>query len=129
MTENQALPSVKIEIGGQEYTLLYTLYAFAKLQKIGNINALKGDVDFGNPEHVLYFLWAGLISHHPELDGELIEGRPDKALSETLRKLGTYLTIEKLQELGAAVRLAFQNATQTSESKRNEAKASKQKKQ
>jgi hypothetical protein len=117
MTENQALPGVKVEIGGEEYTILFSLYAFAKLKKVIGINALKGEVDFYDPDHLLYFLWAGLITCHPDLDGELIEGRPDKQMQSALRKLGSQLTLDKMSKLGAAIRKAFSNATQSGESK------------
>jgi hypothetical protein len=125
MTENQALPSVKIEINSKEYTLLYTLYAFAKLKKIGNLNALKGEVDFNDPEHVLYFLWSGLVSHHPELDGDLIDGKPDKNLAAALKDLGTYLTISKMNELGKAIREAFTAATRSGSDESSQGEAGK----
>lgn len=111
MTENQALPTVKISLGGSEYELTFTLYSFAKLKKVKGINALKGEVDFSNPDHLLSFLWAGLIVNHEEFDGELIDGRPDKALSAALRKLGKHLTLNKIAEVGQAIRQAFESAT------------------
>lgn len=113
MTENQALPGVKIEVGNEQYTLLFSLYAFAKLKKVAQINALKGEVDFLDPDHILYFLWAGLITNHPEFDGELVGGVPDKDLSSALRKLGTHLTFDKMKGIGDAIRQAFANATGT----------------
>lgn len=111
MTENQALPGVGIELGGKEYQLIFTLYAFAKLKKVAQINALKGEVDFMDPSHLLYFLWAGLISNHPEFDGDLIDGKPDKSLSSALRTLGAQLTLQKMGEIGKSVREAFSEAT------------------
>ena len=72
MNENIALPKVKIMIGGEEFVLTFTLYAFAKLKKLFGINALKGELDFYDPEQALYFLWAGLISEQPQFDGTVI---------------------------------------------------------
>jgi hypothetical protein len=111
MTENQALPTVKIEIGGAEYSLLYSIYAFVKLQKVAGINALKGEVDFMDPSHLLYFLWAGIISHHEEFDGEMIDGRPDAKLAAALRTVGSMITISNMSRIGDSLRKAFQNAT------------------
>ena len=61
MTENQALPTVKIQLGGEEYELYYPILALARLKRVWGINAMKGEVDFQDPTHLLYFLWAGLI--------------------------------------------------------------------
>jgi hypothetical protein len=113
MTENQALPSVKIEIAGKEFSLLYSIYAFAKLKKVAGLNALKGEVDFMDPNHLLYFLWAGLISNHEEFDGDLIDGRPDSQLSAALRNVGSMLTIRNMNEIGSSLQKAFTNATGT----------------
>lgn len=111
MSENQALPTVRIAIGEEEYSLCFTLLSFAKLKKVAKINALKGEIDFMDPEHLLYFLWAGLISNHPEFDGEVIDGKPDKSLAAGLRKLGTLLTLQNMGEIGKSVRAAFSIAT------------------
>jgi len=116
MNENIALPKVKIMIGGEEFVLTFTLYAFAKLKKLFGINALKGELDFYDPEQALYFLWAGLISEQPQFDGDLIDGRPDKQLAEALKKLGTALTISELFKLGASIKQAFDNATSSGKS-------------
>lgn len=118
MTENQALPTVKVEIGGKEYILHYSIYAFAKLKKVAKINALKGEVDYQDPDHLLYFLWAGLISEQPELDGELVDGKPDKNLETALRQLGTALTIVKLNKIADLVKSAFNSAIGLSDEKK-----------
>jgi hypothetical protein len=115
MTENQALPSVKIEIGGKEFSLLYSIYAFAKLKKVAGLNALKGEVDFLDPNHLLYFLWAGIISNHEQYDGDLIDGRPDATLARSLREIGSMLTIRNMNEIGSSLQSAFVNATASGE--------------
>lgn len=123
MTENQALPVVRIEIGGKEYSLLYSIYAFAKLKKVAGLNALKGEVDFMDPNHLLYFLWAGLISNHEEFDGELIDGRPDAKLAAAIRQVGSLLTIRDINEIGTSLQKAFINATgAATETKKGEGK-------
>jgi len=125
MTENQALPGVIIELDGRQYELIYNLYAFYQLKTVANLNALKGEVDFMNPEQLLYFLWAGLITHHEELDGDLVNGKPDQALAAGLKKVGKMLTMDKMSYIGNVIREAFTNATKLPNS-RSEAKAKKQ---
>lgn len=128
MSENQALPTVKVEIGGKEFILHYSIYAFAKLKKVAKINALKGEVDYQDPDHLLYFLWAGLISEHPELDGDMIDGKPDKALASALRQIGTALTIPSLNSIAARVKAAFNSATGMADEKSGGGEASPQEK-
>lgn len=111
MSEERAIPTIKIKINGEELTLLYSMYALGKLKKIFGINALKGEIDILDPEHIVYFLWAGLISNHPEYDGDAIQGQPDKKLSEALKKLGSALTFRAFNDLGQAIRQAFDAAT------------------
>jgi hypothetical protein len=126
MTENQALPGVKIELSGSEYELVFNLYAFAKLKKVANLNAFKGEIDFMNPDQLLYFLWAGILTNHPEFDGDNIDGHPDERLSTALRQLGIMLTIDKMSYVGQVIREAFANATKSSASGKAEAKSKKQ---
>jgi len=125
MTENQALPGVIIELDGRQYELIYNLYAFYQLKTVANLNALKGEVDFMNPEQLLYFLWAGLITYHEELDGDLVNGKPDQTLAAGLKKVGKMLTMDKMSYIGNVIREAFTNATKVPSS-RSEAKAKKQ---
>jgi hypothetical protein len=126
MTENQALPGVKIELSGSEFELVFNLYAFAKLKKVANLNAFKGEIDFMNPDQLLYFLWAGLLTNHPEFDGDTIDGRPDERLSTALRKLGIMLTIDKMSYVGRIIREAFANATKSPSAGKSETKGKKQ---
>jgi two-component sensor histidine kinase len=78
-----------------------------------------------NPEQLLYFLWAGLITYHEELDGDLVNGKPDQTLAAGLKKVGKMLTMDKMSYIGNVIREAFTNATKVPSS-RSEAKAKKQ---
>lgn len=125
MTEDKALPIVKIKIGEAEYSLLYSMYALGKLKKVAKINALKGEVDILDPDHILFFLWAGLITNHPEFDGEMIAEQPDKKLGDALKKLGTILTFKSFNSIGSAIKEAFNRATLPDKSDEAESPAEK----
>ena len=118
MTENQALlsakqvrPGVKIELDGKVFELVFNVLAFQKLETVANINAWKGNVDLMSPTQLLWFMWAGLITNHPEFEGDLIDGRPDAKLSEALRTIGEMLTMDKMEQIGRIIREAFSIST------------------
>lgn len=117
-----ALADYSIELDGENYTIEYSLYSFAKLQKTFGVNALAGELDFNNPEHLLYFLWAGLITHHEEWDGNLLpDGSQDAVLRKAIRTLGSYLTLERMNKVSGLLIGAFTASAGTS-SKKKQAK-------
>jgi hypothetical protein len=113
---DEALPEYSLKIGEKTYKLEYSLYSFAKLKKAFGINAMAGQVDFNDPEHVLYFLWAGLITHDRSLDGNVFpDGNLDDQLESAVRMLGTFLTLSKMREVSALVMEAFLASTGATE--------------
>jgi len=114
-----ALADYSIELNGENYCIEYSLYSFAKLQKTFGINALAGELDFHNPEHVLYFLWAGLITHHEDFDGNLMpDGSQDAVLRQSIRTLGSYLTLERMNKVSGLLIGAFTASAGTSTKKK-----------
>lgn len=117
--ETTALADYSIELDGVDYTIEYSLYSFAKLQKVFGVNALAGELDFNNPEHLLYFLWAGLITHNEEFDGNLMpDGAQDAVLRKAIRTLGSYLTLERMNKISGLLVGAFNASAGTSAGKK-----------
>lgn len=77
MSDNRPAPSAadtEVEIGGATYTLRYSILAMSALQKhlrlasISEVVARLGDVAVLGVDDVVAFFWAGLRTHHRDID-------------------------------------------------------------
>lgn len=68
MEIEKALPEITIELGEEKLTVVFSLYAFCELERLTGVNALEGQTwDRLNATILSTLLWAGLITHKPDL--------------------------------------------------------------
>lgn len=105
-------PNVLVEVGGKPYRLEYTMWAVAQYKRLTGKSLLKGDFDDSDSEQLVGLLWAGLLQHHTEFDGDIDQnGKPDDNIKSKLKELAKAMSFEKLGEYGAAIKLAFEQAS------------------
>jgi len=109
-TDSKALPSEAIELESRTFTVQFTMYSLLKFKRLTGKNILKGDLDSREPEDMIHFLWAGLLAHEPDLDGEVIDGKPDATLQKNLDRVAKMMTFDKFAEIGRVLNKAFLNA-------------------
>lgn len=102
-TTDKIRPVVEIELDGTVYKLEYGMWAVSQLKALTGKNIIVEPINHEDPNHMTALLWAGLIKHHPELDGMIIDGKPNQQIVDGLRKVGNMLSIPRMLEIGALI--------------------------
>lgn len=107
---NQARPEVKIELGGVLRRLHFGLYAFSQLEKLLGKNPITEKINLNSLNTQMYYVWAGLVENWTDLDGEIIDGKPDENVRNGLKQISKLVTPAKFKEVMEAVGTAYSNA-------------------
>lgn len=107
---NQALPDVKVELGGVLRRLHFGLHAFIQLEKLLGKNPITDKVNLNSLSTQMYYVWAGLIEYWPEIDGDVVEGRPDESIRNGLRQVSKLVTPSRFKDVMESVGTAYKNA-------------------
>lgn len=103
----KAMSVMEVQLGGETRRVEYTLYSIARLKQLTGKNAMKGEVDTKEPDQLIAFAWAGLISHDKELDGGIVDGKPDEKLAGVLKEVGRWVSFERLHDIMNVFSTAF----------------------
>ena len=109
MSENKALPKIKMDILGGEYLLRYSMHSVAQIKKLTGVNLLDQKVTLNDPELIIALLWGALITDQKQFDGYFTNGVPDDRVKEVIAMIGRELDGEKLQAAAVKIGIAFQN--------------------
>jgi hypothetical protein len=107
---SQARPEVKLELGGILRRIHFGLYAFSQLEKLLGKNPITDKVNLNSLNTQIYYVWAGLVENWPELDGEIIDGRPDENVRNGLKQVSKLVTPAKFKDVMESVGTAYKNA-------------------
>lgn len=100
---DQAAPAAALEFDGSYRKIVYSLYSITQLKRLTGKNPFKGELDLADPEMVVYMIWAGLLHSMPELDGDVIDGKPDQKIRDAFKRIGSWLTLDKISEVSAVI--------------------------
>ena len=77
------MPEVSIDLGGKDRRMVYDHRAAMRLERVTQTHTFGENIDFGYLSNVVYFCWATLCRHCPELDGFIsADGIPDAKASK-----------------------------------------------
>jgi hypothetical protein len=112
MNAHKVNPVVRVNLGGEERTLCYTLWAALQVEKLTGKNLLTGQLDSASPRDLILLIWAGLLDGMPQFDGDVdSDGKPDASISAAIKQVGTWVNLANLGEIGVGVRKAINAAS------------------
>lgn len=121
----KAVSSIHIDLGGVQRRFEFTMWSIAQMKRLSGKNALRGELDVQDPDDLAVLVWAGLISSDPSLDGEVTPsqepgraGKGDENVVSAIHQIQKWMRFDRLSEIGAAVRQAFDAATPASNKKK-----------
>lgn len=122
---NKAVPAIFIELGGLQRRFEFSMWSMAQMKRLTGKNALRGELDPQDPEELAVLVWAGLVSSDPSLDGQIVPstepgkpGTPDDNVLSAVHQVQKWMRFDKISEIGAAVRQAFDAASPTASKKK-----------
>ena len=120
---DKASSSLFIDLGGIQRRFEFTMHSMSQIKALTGKNPIKGEIDFQDPDDLSILVWGGLISSDPTLDGEIIKeegkiGVPDNAIKDSIAQVKKWLRFDRLAEVGATVRAAYDAATPVASKKK-----------
>jgi len=104
MNSEKVLPIVVEKLGGVERKLQLSMRGIIQYERLTGINLIYGQGDFSKLYNQVVFIWACLLVHHPEFDGDfLINGEPSQDLRKKLKEVENWITIENAVDLLATI--------------------------
>ncbi len=110
MNLDQAAPNATLEFEGKSSRLLLSMYAISQIKRVTGKNLLQGEMNLSDPEHITSLVWGGLLDSIPELDGEVVQGKPDENAQNGLKRVGRWFTLDKLNLVSSCLEIAFEQA-------------------
>lgn len=88
MNKEKFSPIVSLVLAGTTYSLEYNMHAIRQFEELTGKNLLGGEINSKSAKDIVAIVWAGLVSHHPELDGEFASGQRPESVRKALVFIG-----------------------------------------
>lgn len=103
-----------VKIGGEDLKIEFTMWALRQFQRLTGINLLGGDSNLNDPDNLAALIWAGLIAHQPQFDGEISEAlKPSAEVRAQIDRISKSLSLSQMIEASKAVFEALAAGTGT----------------
>lgn len=84
-----------LHLNGKDYKFTLRMHGLSQFEKLTGKSLIVSNLNPSSTVQVIAAVWAGLLEHHPELDGFIdYNGRPEAKLQATLRQIEDWMSAD-----------------------------------